>query len=129
MAALFILLRSPFLAAAQLFIYVGAVMVLFLFVVMVLDLGRASFDEPVFHRRIWGIVVVLGLFAEVVYLTLKGEPSHIKGPYVDGAMMNNTEVMGTLLYTKYIYPFEIVSILLLLALVGAIALTMNSKGE
>ncbi len=128
-AALFILLRSPFLAAVQIFIYVGAVMVLFLFAVLVLNLGKSEFSEPIFHRGPWSIALLLGLFVEIIFLILTGPLIATKDIYTEGAMIKNTEIMGELLYTRYIFPFEVVSILLLVALIGATVLVMKDKGK
>jgi NADH-quinone oxidoreductase subunit J len=128
-AALFVLLRSPFLAAVQIFIYVGAVMVLFLFAVLVLDLGKSEFSEPIFHRGFWSIALILSLFVEITFLILRGRLVVAQGVYTEEAMIKNTEVMGELLYTKYIFPFEVISVLLLVTLVGATVLVMKDKGK
>ena len=128
-AALFILLRSPFLAVVQVFIYVGAVVVLFLFAVLVLNLGRQEMSERIFHRGPLMLIVVIGFVIEAGYLILKGRLDAPIGPYTEQALAKDTEVIGTLLFTKYLFPFEVVSVLLLVALVGAIILAMKEKGE
>jgi len=128
-AAIFILLRSPFLAAVQVFIYVGAVMVLFLFAVMVLDIGKESFGEHMHSQAIPAGIVVLGLLAVVGWLITKGRITVPLGKYTEEVLTKNTEVVGKSLYTQFIFPFEVVSLLLLIALVGAIVLVMKEKGK
>jgi len=128
-AAIFILLRSPFLAAVQVFIYVGAVMVLFLFAVMVLDIGKESFGEHMHSQAIPAGIVVLGLLAVVGWLISKGRITVPLGKYTEEVLTKNTEVVGKSLYTQYIFPFEVVSLLLLVALVGAIVLVMKERGK
>lgn len=126
-AALFVLLRSPFLAAVQVFIYVGAVIVLFLFAVMVLDLGRERFGEHLHRQKPVALVVIIGLVLVMGIGISQGRLEAPIGEYTEEAIMKNTEVMGKLLYTKYLFPFEVVSLLLLVALIGAIVLTMKEK--
>lgn len=127
MAAMFILLRSPFLAAVQVFIYVGAVMVLFLFAVMVLDIGKEKLREHLHSQTIPAVVTVLILLFVVGYLVTRGRLTAPLGAYTEEVLAKNTEVIGKALYTKYIFPFEVVSLLLLIALIGAIVLVMREK--
>lgn len=126
-AAIFVLLRSPFLAAVQVFIYVGAVMVLFLFAVMVLDLGKEKIREHLHHQKLISLIAAVGLIVVIGAIILKSKLDAPIGEWTEEALMKNTEVTGKLLYTKYIYPFEVVSVLLLVALVGAIVLSMKEK--
>jgi len=126
-AGIFILLRSPFLAAVQVFIYVGAVVVLFLFAVMMLDIGKERLKECIHGQLKYAVAAVLLFFTMAGYLTLKGRLSAPLGKYTQSELAENTEILGKLLYTKYIFPFEIVSILLLVALVGAIVLVIKPK--
>ncbi|MBI5885398.1 MAG: NADH-quinone oxidoreductase subunit J [Deltaproteobacteria bacterium] len=128
-AAIFILLRSPFLAAVQVFVYVGAVMVLFLFAVLVLDMGKETMKEHLHGQSIPAGVMAVILFLLMCYMVVKGRIVANPGSYGEAALVNNTEVIGRELYTRFIYPFEIVSLILLVALVGAIALVMQSKGK
>lgn len=128
-AAIFILLRSPFLAAVQVFIYVGAVMVLFLFAVMVLDVGKESFNEHLHHQSIPAAVTVMALLGVVGFLIFTGKITAPLGQYNEAALAKNTEVIGKVLFTQYIFPFEVVSLLLLVALVGAIVLVMREKAK
>ena len=126
-AAIFILLRSPFLAAVQVFIYVGAVVVLFLFAVMMLDIGKERLKDRIHGQVRYAIPAILLFFALAGYLILKGRLSAPPGTVTDAELARNTEVLGKLLYTKYIFPFEIVSVLLLVALIGAIVLVIKQK--
>lgn len=126
-AALFILLRSPFLAAVQVFIYVGAVMVLFLFAVMVLNIGKEEITEHLHHKSAIAAGVVGGLFLVIASLLPGGSITVPLGKYTEEVLVNNTEVMGRALFTKYIFPFEVVSLLLLVALVGAVVLVLKEK--
>ncbi len=131
-AALFVLLRSPFLAAVQVFVYVGAVVVLFLFVIMVLELKKERFSEYI-HRgqRPWALFIIPALIGEVGYLAVKGKSKASLGPYSEEFLVKqgSTESLGKVLFTKYIFPFEVVSLLLLVALMGAIILTMKRGKE
>ncbi len=126
-AAVFVLLRSPFLAAVQVFIYVGAVMVIFLFAVMVLDLGKENLRGRLHNQATLAGILVALLFAAMAALAMKGGITAPQGPYTEAVLEKNTEVIGKLLYTKYIYPFEIVSLVLLVALIGAVVLVIKDK--
>jgi len=128
-AALFVLLRAPFLAAVQVFIYVGAVIVLFLFVVMVLDIGKEKFGERIHGQGFLAIPVVVLFLVITGYMVFKGRLIAPAGNFDESVLAKNTEVLGKLLYTKYIFPFEVVSILLLVALVGSIVLVLRKKDK
>jgi NADH-quinone oxidoreductase subunit J len=128
-AALYILLRSPFLAVVQVFIYVGAVMVLFLFAVMMLDIGKERMQQHVHGQRKYALPAAAALLVMMGAMALGGRLTAPAGPYTDAALARNTEVLGRLLYTNYIFPFEVVSVLLLVALVGAIVLVMRVRKE
>ncbi|HHD11130.1 MAG TPA: NADH-quinone oxidoreductase subunit J [Deltaproteobacteria bacterium] len=125
-AGLFMLLRSPFLAVVQVFIYVGAVMVLFLFAIMLLDMKQIRF-ERLFSARSWVPYAVLAGIA-IEFLAV------IYGGGIDALMrVSSTEAVevktfGKVLFTEYLLPFEVVSILLLVAMVGAIVMVKRSKG-
>jgi NADH-quinone oxidoreductase subunit J len=126
-AAIFVLLRAPFLAAVQVFIYVGAVMVLFLFAVMVLNIGRERVQEHIHAQGPFAVVAAVAFFILMALTVFKGKIPDSAVKLSDTLLGKNTEVLGKLLYTKYIFPFEVVSLLLLIALVGAIVLVMNEK--
>ncbi|MFQ5479758.1 MAG: NADH-quinone oxidoreductase subunit J [Thermodesulfobacteriota bacterium] len=128
-AAIFVLLRAPFLAAAQVFVYVGAVMVLFLFTVLVLDIGKETVVEYMHSHAFAAVGAVVALFVVLAYIASRGHITVPQGGYTEQLLAKNVEVVGKALFTKYIFPFEVVSLLLLIALVGAIVLVMNEKGR
>jgi NADH-quinone oxidoreductase subunit J len=124
-AAIWLMLEAEFLAIALVLVYVGAVMVLFLFVVMMLDVNvaelRAGFTK---YLPLGGLVALLMMVAMswvVGSRYFKREVSPHPADY------SNTLELGKVLYTDYIYPFEIAAIILLVAIVAAIALTMRER--
>jgi len=126
-AAIFVLLRFPFLAAVQVFIYVGAVMVLFLFAVMVMDIGKETFGERMHNQSIPAALVLIALLVVMGMLMYSGSLPAGSVPFEEAELARNTEIIGKALYTRYIYPFEVVSVLLLIALVGAVVLVLRNK--
>jgi NADH-quinone oxidoreductase subunit J len=120
MAGLFVLLHAFFLAAVQVLVYAGAVMVLFLFVIMLLDLKEEQRRKLKNFGIITGLIAVVAIGAisarAIVSAKLGGT---LPGPTVEGA----TVPLGRLLFTQYLLPFEMVSILLLVAMVGVILLS------
>ncbi|MCH7777435.1 MAG: NADH-quinone oxidoreductase subunit J [Gemmatimonadetes bacterium] len=125
-AALFILLGSPFLAVIQIFVYVGAVMVLFLFVIMMLDVREAARVRFLRGGTISTLVVLVLLGAEMLILLLGSErfpASPAGGEGILGA--GSLERLSTTLFTDYLFPFEVASVILLVALVGAIVLARS----
>src|SRR3990172_10544092 len=119
-AAIFILLRSPFLAAVQVFIYLGAVMVLFLFVVMILDIKKAQMEAFAPANK-WLMCVITPLIAvEFMVVIMGGSLSGF--PLRGGGKETTIQAIGHALFTEYLLPFELVSILLLVAMVGAIVM-------
>jgi NADH-quinone oxidoreductase subunit J len=125
-AALYVLLGAPFLAAIQVLVYAGGIVVLYLFVVMLVNLKRPPEAHQDPHRRSklgFGLAaaVLLELGAIAAYgMTRTGAPLVVPGP--TGPLPGNTEQVGWLLYTSYLIPFEIASMLLLVAMIGAIVL-------
>ena len=122
LAGLFLLLHAYFLAAIQVLVYAGAVMVLFLFVIMLLDLKE---EERRRLRRLTEKLLVVGaLFAAgaILMIFLKNLNS-VPGPGPDLTLDGSTLPLGRLLFTRYLLPFEIVSVLLLVAMVGVILLS------
>jgi len=123
-AGLFVTLHAEFLAIIQILVYAGAILVLYLFVVMLLNLKR----EEHFHSQlIVGLFLGCVLFAEAVLLVLKGETTLGQNLAAGNATVEltrgNTESIGELLYTTYLFPFELASLILLVAMVGAVILT------
>ncbi len=129
-AALWLMLEAEFLAITLVLVYVGAVMVLFLFVVMMLDLNTASMREGFARYLPVGITVAI-MVAAVMAMAVGRQHfglEHVPAPVAHGADYSNTRELGLLLYTTYVYPFEIAAVILLVAIVAAIALTLRQRG-
>jgi len=133
-SVLWMLMQAEFLAIALVLVYVGAVMVLFLFVVMMLDINIARLKEGFIRYLPIGIGVAL-LFAVMLIWLLQqtsGQNYHtllhsLYPPPPKGLEYNNTAELGSILYTVYVYPFEIAAVILLVAIVAAIALTLRHR--
>lgn len=128
-AGLWILLQAEFLAITLVLVYVGAVMVLFLFVVMMLDINLQPLREGFARYLPLGALVAALVAVQLIMvagserfgLEQFGEPTRY------GADYSNTEELGTLLYTAYLYPFEVAAVILLVAIIAAIALTIRKR--
>jgi NADH-quinone oxidoreductase subunit J len=130
-AALWLLLKAEFLGLTLVLVYLGAVMVLFLFVVMMLDIKLDS-DRWRFWRN-FPLAAVLGgiVAAEIIAVQWVGFPA-INGMPADAAQAMqtpNTRALGQLLYTEYLYPIEVAAAILLVAMVAAIALTLRQRKD
>ncbi len=124
-AALYVLLQAPFLAAIQILVYAGGIVVLYLFVVMLVNLKRPPEAHQDPHRRTklglgLAVAVLLELIAVLGYTSTQSATSLTAGSTLP--VTGNTEQVGWLLYTSYLIPFEIASMLLLVAMIGAIVL-------
>ncbi len=129
-AALFLLLGAEFLGLILILVYVGAVMVLFLFVVMMLDINLARLREGFLRYLPLGLAVALVGVLElsaVFWTAPLGRLTAPAGSLSHGT--SNTRALGTLLYTHYLYPFEIAATILLVAIIAAIALTLRRRPE
>jgi NADH-quinone oxidoreductase subunit J len=128
-AAIWLLIEAEFLAVVLVLVYVGAVMVLFLFVVMMLDINteelRSGFTRYAWLGWITAAVVIVEIVGVVTAKSLGVDVT--KGAAPLPANYSNTTELGTVLYTKYAYPFELAAVLLLVAIVAAIALTMRKR--
>ncbi len=129
-AALWLLLQAEFLAIALVLVYVGAVMVLFLFVVMMLDVNfeklRERFRSYIPVAAVVGILVLIEMALVIVGGFLApGLPAPPEAP----AAYSNTKALGRLIYTEYAYPFEIAGFILLVAIIAAIALTHRRRRQ
>jgi NADH-quinone oxidoreductase subunit J len=130
-AGIWVLLQAEFLAIALVLVYVGAVMVLFLFVVMMLDINLARLREGFWSYLPLGGLVALLLVAEMV-LVLASRYSglaEMPAPPPLPSGYSNTRELGRLVYTEYVYPFEIAAVILLVAIVAAIALTLRRRKQ
>jgi NADH-quinone oxidoreductase subunit J len=126
-AGLWLLLRAEFLAIALVVVYVGAVMVLFLFVVMMLDINvekvREGFWRNLPLALIVGCIMFLDMITVLAFRIWGLEPRQIPANY------SNTRELGRVLYTDYAYAFEIAAVVLLVAIVAAIALTLRRRKD
>jgi NADH-quinone oxidoreductase subunit J len=129
-AVFYLLLGAPFIAMAQITVYAGAIMVLFLFVIMLLGADELPKAQVLPWQRPLAIVLSVLLAAEAtVLLVTKARPAgDVLPPEASVNTMDNLRQLGNLLFTDYLLPFEVVSILLLVAMVGAIILTKKEKG-
>jgi NADH-quinone oxidoreductase subunit J len=127
-AIIWMLMEAEFLAIVLVLVYVGAVMVLFLFVVMMLDINVAQMREGFNRYAPFGVViavVVVVEIASVVWVKSLELPDVAPAKAVETA--SNTQALGHLLYTEYLYPFELAAVILLVAIVAAIVLTMRHR--
>ncbi|GGH20584.1 NADH:ubiquinone oxidoreductase subunit J [Alsobacter metallidurans] len=132
-AGLFLLMGAEFLAMILVVVYVGAVAVLFLFVVMMLDVDFAELRQGFLSYLPFGAVVALMLLIELVLVvtTYLVQPGALKVPVTAApsadALVSNTEALGRVLYTQYLYFFQASGLILLVAMIGAIVLTLRHK--
>ena len=130
-AMVWMLLKAEFLSITLVLVYVGAVMVLFLFVVMMLDINIDSIRQGFWKHfplaALMGVVIAL----EMAAVLMKGfEP--VAAPLAPGqaaAQVSNTKELGKLLYTQYVYPLEVAAAILLVAMIAAIALTLRQRKD
>ncbi len=124
LAGIYLVLHAEFLAMVQIIVYAGAIMVLFLFVIMYLNLKRdVEHGVHIALRRGVGWTLGIVLFAEGwVLLARRWAPGPISSDPAVAAPVGNTQAIGQVLYTRYLFPFEITSILLLVAMVGAVVI-------
>jgi NADH-quinone oxidoreductase subunit J len=133
-SALWLLLFAEFLAITLVLVYVGAVMVLFLFVVMMLDINFAKLREGFWKYMPLAATVAIAMVVQMaLLLTSKqmGATTMITSAKVvaNAANLSNTKELGRVLYTQYLLPFELAAVILLVAIVAAIALTLRAKRE
>ena len=128
-AAIWIFLEAEFLALTLVLVYVGAVMVLFLFVVMMLDINLDVLKEGFARYLPVGLLVAIIMIAELALIVgpQRFGLDKVPAPPMHGADYSNTEELGRVLYTVYLYPFEIASVILLVAIIAAIALTLRKR--
>ena len=124
LALIYLLLGAEFVAAVQIIVYAGAVMVLFVFVIMLLNAGAEERSKGS-HVALWvGVPGVVILAAMIVYLMFQNERQF---PVTFGPQPNNTQHLATLLFQKYLLPFEITSVLILIAIMGAVVLARRES--
>jgi NADH-quinone oxidoreductase subunit J len=130
-AVFYLLLGAPFIAMAQITVYAGAIMVLFLFVIMLLGADSLAPGKVLPWQRPLAALLAFVLVAEAAYLlAFRGAPTGaVTQPDVTVNGVDFLRQMGMILFNQYLLPFEVTSILLLVAMVGAIVLTKQEKGE
>ena len=131
-AGLFILMGAEFLAMILVVVYVGAVAVLFLFVVMMLDINFVELRQGFMQYLPFGALVAVVLLAELAlvlgsWLASPAAPTVARVPTPPAAQVTNTHALGAVLYTDYIYLFQAAGIVLLVAMIGAIVLTLRRR--
>ena len=128
-AGIWMLLKAEFLAIVLVLVYVGAVMVLFLFVVMMLDIDIDKLREGFWGyfplAAVIGVVIVL----EMTAVLLRGFYSFDSRAPAVASNIGNTKELGKLIYTQYVYPFEIAAAILLVAIIAAVALTLRRRKD
>ena len=131
-AALFILLRSPFLAVVQIFVYVGTTIVLFIIVIVMLDIHQAIFERFIPGSTVLALLILVLLGGTMLAMLLGSDylsQLTVAGAHLEGARLEGTTTeLGTILFTQFLLPFEVVSVILLVALVGAIVLAKKEDG-
>lgn len=135
-AGVFVMLGAEFIAMIMVIVYVGAVAVLFLFVVMMLDISFADLRKGAVKYIPLGLLIGVVILAEfyLAYQTwsmdlmVSGADHAVNAAYKAGEI-NNTEAIGQLLYTKYFLPFQLAGMILLVAMVGAIVLTLRHRSD
>ncbi len=123
LAAFYVMLHAPFMAAIQILVYAGAIIVLIIFVIMLLNLGSAT-KQASSHGVVWGAAAAALLLFQAFYFLNKGEATGLQGDITKEvvASVGHTELIGKALFTEFLLPFEITSILLLVAIIGAVVL-------
>lgn len=130
-AVFYLLLGAPFIAMAQITVYAGAIMVLFLFVIMLLGTENLAPSKSLPWQRPLAVLLAVILAVESTYLVFAraGSSAVITAPDIAVNSMDNIRELAMTLFNQFLLPFEITSILLLVAMVGAIVLTKQVKGE
>jgi len=128
LAAIYLLLHAEFIGLVQVVVYAGAIMVLFLFVIMYLNLGHdVEGGVTLLLRRGLGWLLGAALVAEGVLLLRRGLAPGPTAPPDPAAVAGNTQQVGLLLYSRYLFPFEITSVLLLVAMIGVIVIARGRR--
>jgi NADH-quinone oxidoreductase subunit J len=128
-SCLWMLLRAEFLAIALVLVYVGAVMVLFLFVVMMLDINSDAFREGFYkHLPVAGFVGAL-IALQMALVLMRGFQGGAPAATARELEVGNTKLLGIEIYTDYLYPLQLAAVLLLVAIIAAIALTLRERKD
>ena len=129
-AGLMLLVGAEFIAMLLVIVYVGAVAVLFLFIVMMLNIDFAALRSGFTRNLPFGLIVALVLLAEIIVAVSAWKAGPVTGNVQPAAATQpNIEAIGELLYSRFLFPFEIAGLILLVAMIGAIVLTHRSRGD
>jgi NADH-quinone oxidoreductase subunit J len=133
-AGLFVLIGAEFLAMILVIVYVGAVAVLFLFVVMMLDIDLAGLRSGFVRYLPVGALVGFILLAELIlvigsWVVVPGMPKLLAASTASGVALTNTRALGDILYTRYLFAFQAAGLILLVAMIGAIVLTLRRRAD
>ena len=131
-AALFVLIGAEFLAMLLVVVYVGAVAVLFLFVVMMLDINFVELRQGFMRYMPIGALIGIILAIELIFVlgawSISGDASLVKAaPAPAASEVSNINALGNIIYTRYVYLFQAAGVILLIAMIGAIVLTLRSR--
>jgi NADH-quinone oxidoreductase subunit J len=132
-AGLYLLQHAEFLFAVQIVLYIGGIMLLFLFVIMLVNLDEAA-EQRQFNRQWWlAIACLIGIAVEAGYFVVNGAGAFPWGKPMEAPLhptnLGNTEVIADVLFSEYLLPFEIASVLLLVAVVGSVYMAKKDIGE
>ena len=133
LSALYVLLEAPFVAMIQIIVYAGAIMVLFLFVVMLLNAPHEDTEEDLERGRLpapgrvraFGALLALALVGQLIWVVLGSRRAPVA---FAGEAVSSVAAIGRVLFTEYAFPFEVTSVLILVALVGAVVLARRESG-
>ena len=129
-ACVWMLLRAEFLAITLVLVYVGAVMVLFLFVVMMLDINTDQFRQGFWKHFPLAAMVGVVIALEMAFVLMRGfQTSQAAATDAKALQLGNTRMLGIEIYTHYLYPLQIAAVLLLVAIIAAIALTLRRRKD
>jgi NADH-quinone oxidoreductase subunit J len=129
-AGLMLILGAEFIAMLLVIVYVGAVAVLFLFIVMMLNIDFAQLRSGFTRNLPFGLLVALVLLAEIIFAVSAWKAGPVTGNVQPAAATQpNIEAIGELLYSRFLFPFEVAGLILLVAMIGAIVLTHRSRGD
>jgi len=123
-AVLYLLLYSPFIAIIQVVVYAGAIAMLIVFVIMLLDLEKELRSRlKIVYSKVIGAFLALLFLLGILYSVVAKSPTGKMGPYTPDKVSANVKAVGEILFTQYLFPFEIVSVLLVAAIIGAVILS------
>jgi len=128
-SAVWLLLQAEFLAIVLVLVYLGAVMVLFLFVVMMLDLNIDTMRQGFWKHFPLAAVVGVVIALEMAYVLMGGFRQVPAAAQSAASQLSNTKALGVLLYTEYLYPVQIAAVILVVAMIAAIALTLRTRKD